>query len=348
MIHPDIIRPRLSRIGTITTGYGVTATSQTGRDYSRPNRAKTLVFHTDDLAVANAVLADYGGEIRTDGQGWEFDVVTDVRQVELVALRSGWRSNLEQWRAGQCARRCDGITMSLRDGNPYDGPCVCGPEMASGADRACDPVTVLPVLIDLDVDRLGVWEVRSTSWGTAAAIAGAMQALDLAGAPVRAFPAVLSMVDRTTRDRTDRVREVTELHLTVAARASRLAEIEVASVQAVAGREAVALPAGDVRREELLRRWADIHGEAHAAGVLVGLRQVWGEMHGDARPEELSTDDLDAWVTTAARFTADASGSPESAGDVRGDTGTPDGAATAGEGPSWSQDGPSLGASTVR
>lgn len=319
MIDDEILAGRIPRLGTITTGRGTEATSRKGGTYARPTRAKTLVFHCNDVEVANAIQMRFGGDVLTDSPTWDCDVVTDVREIPVTALPQGFRQSLELWRAAECVRRCDGVTMTTRDGRPSSDPCVCAAEMEAGAERACKPSTILPVLIDLDVERFGVWEVRSNAWGTAAALKGSVRALTLAGAGSGSIPAVLSMVDRQVRDGAGKVHDVSEMHLTIAVSHASLA----------AGVAPSALPAGDpppdARRSARLVEWAGLQQRAHAVGLRDQLAAAWRSRGWAGRTvEELDDDDLGDWLMAvdvavsdaeAATSTETAANGPLPAGD---------------------------------
>ena len=300
MIDDDVVRARIPRLGTITTGRGVEAASRKGNTYARPTKASTLVFHTDDREVAEAVHARLGGEIVEDSPTWSVDVVTAVREVELVILPHGFRQALELWRAAECLRRCDGRTMQTENGRPVSAPCICDREMEQGRDRACKPVTILPALVELDVERFGVWEVRSNSWGTAASIKGTISALQMVGAALGSVPAVLSMVDRTVRDSENRVREVVELQCAIAKSHRSLTELASQAQHAIGTPALGELPAGDEgTRLELMQQWSDLQARAHRLGLRETLANDWREMFGSEPRRDfadLSVDELRAWV----------------------------------------------------
>jgi hypothetical protein len=310
MIDDTIIAGRIPRLGTITVGRGVEATSRSGGTYARPTRTEGFVFHTNDPEVATAIQTRYGGDVLTDSPTWGFDVVVDASEVEVVAFASGFRQNLESWRAAECLRRCDGVTMSTESGRPVSQPCACEPEMARGQDRACKPSTILPVLIDLDVERFGVWEVRSGSWGTAAAIKGAIQALALVGMSASSVPAILSTVQRSTRDHQGKVHDVTEIRLTIAQSQQALAALARAGTSgALAGAQVqAALPIGeDARRVALMTEWSDLQARGHRLGLREQLVADWREMFGPGRTwEDLDVADLDAWVSAVRGTVEDA------------------------------------------
>lgn len=329
-INDEVLGARIPRLGTISTGYGVEAVSQSNRPYSRPTRASTLVFHTHDGEVATAVQNRYGGDVSSDSLTWAYDVVTDTRSADVGVLPQGFRQALEAWRAAECLRRCDGVRMVTAAGRPVDQPCACAPEMERGLDRACSPTTILPVLIDLDVERFGVWEVRSNSWGTAAALKGTLRALAMVGATEGMIPAVLTMMARTVRDSKGKPHDVEELHLTIAK--SRR------SLEALAG-QAAALDAGpaslpdgeDGRRLDLLAEWGELAAQAARKGLRDPLLADYRARFGDREIASLSTDELAGWVAhvTDRLWDADGAESPPPPPDPPGEAIPPAEAATA-------------------
>ena len=299
MIQDEVLQGRIPRLGSITIGRGVEATSQKGNTYGRPTKSQTLVFHTNDPELANAVQVRFGGDIKRDSPTWDYDVVTDVREAEVVVLGPGFRQTLEVWRAAECIRRCDGVRMSTEQGRPVDKPCVCNGEIERGAERACKPHTILPVLVDLDAERFGVWEIRSTSWGTAAAIKGTMRALAMVGATQASVPAILSMVDRTVRDTTGQVRDITEMHVTVAQSHATLSAL-AGQVAALDGPAPASLPSGgeDAERLVLMQEWSGLHARAHGIGLRETLAGDWRSMFGAGREfDDLDLDELRGWVS---------------------------------------------------
>lgn len=214
MIDDSVLEGRIPRLGTITVGHGVEATSRHGKTYARPTKSETLVLHTNDPELANAAQVTFGGDIATDSPHWDYDVITDETSIPATLFGPGFRQNLEHWRVAECVRRCDGVKMSTQDGRPASRSCLCAVEIAAGQERLCKPHTSLPVLLNLGVERLGVWEIRSTAWGTARQIKGAIQMLAVAGinGPVTGN---VSMHTRNVRDTKGKVWEVAEIQVTI-------------------------------------------------------------------------------------------------------------------------------------
>ena len=307
MIADEVLAGRLPRLGSITTGRGVETESRGGKMYSKPTRADTLVLHTDDDEVAAAAHLKFGGDILDDSPNWQHDVVTGVRSLDLMVLVAGWRQALESWRAAECVRRCDGIRMSMQSGKPTDQPCACEPEIDRGQERTCTPHTILPALLDLDVERWGVWEIRSTGWGSASNLKGTVRALAMIGIHSGSVPARLSMVDRTTRDSSGQVREVTDLALTIATSQTGLAELatQAATLPSTAP---AALPSGEAEtRLRAMERWSDLQGRAHRLGLRDTMLASWREQFGKGRSfDDLDIGELTTWTDEVGTLVRDA------------------------------------------
>ena len=330
MIDDEILAPRIPRLGTITTGYGVEATSKAGNAYSRPTRADAFVFHTNDPEVANAVQMALGGDLSTDSPTWGYDVVTDARRLEVDLLPAGIRQALEQWRSAQVARRCDGVTMSTLDGKRVSQSCVCAAEIERGQERACDPHTTMPLLVDLDLERFGVWEVKSTAWGTARNVKGVRDALMMAGVHSGRVPAIVTMVDRDVRDAQNKVHTVAEIEIGIASSMQSLASLSSGAPALVGTPDRAGEIGPGTARDENLARLKSLRDEARDLGLRERLGQDWGDLHGDAVPSEVSDEALSDWVDHVEDLVADhrdpgegGSGSRESVADSWGDGSTP-------------------------
>lgn len=292
-IDPSVVAPRVPRLGTITVGRGKTASSQAGREYSQPRREDTLVFHTNDGEVANAVQMLFGGDVFTESPTWGFDVVTDATQMTVRTLTSLFRQDLCAYSRSQTLRRCDGVRMSMIEGRPASADCLCVGEMAAGKDRTCSPYTNMPVLIDLDVDRAGTWEVKSTSWGTAANIAGTMRLL-LATGLTGEVPAILEMRKRVVKDAKGETHEVPELHLTPAVSLAALTgDSRPALDSGAADDDEPPMSAEDDRALAVLNEiWESLLERAGRLDILPAVREWWRTRHGGRPPEQLGLADM--------------------------------------------------------
>jgi hypothetical protein len=248
MIRDEVVYARVPRLGTITTGYGQERQAKSGATVPLPRRSDTLVVHTQDATLAEAAQATYGGKVVTDSPSWSFDVVTDVRELHATMVRVLFRQALELWKRGECARRCDGVETSTIDGRPNVRPCVCSAEMARGADRACKPHTVMPVLLDLPAERFGVWEVRTSGWRSASALKGTLAVVKMLGDPPL-VPVVVRMDTGQSRTNRGQVVDVTEITAVVAQAPPDLAQLVAAS------RPELTAGGDDEGRAVLLERW---------------------------------------------------------------------------------------------
>ena len=300
-IHDDVLRGREPKLGTITVGRGVAATSKKGATYSRPRRESTLVFHTDDGEVATAVQTALGGSVFTDSPTWGFDVVTDAAEATVDLLPGGFRQALELWRAAECARRCDGVTMRTLDGAPADRPCLCEVEIEAGKERSCTPTTVMPVLLALDVARFGVWQVRSNAWGTADNLKGTMRMLTALGVSGGRVPAVLRVALRKVRDQSGQVHEVPELTAVVAASGDTVEQLAAGPAALTSGDDDRALAV-------LMGDWQTVLARARrlGGGLVDQLREDYRQAYGGRGPEELEPGELRDWLAIARATVDDA------------------------------------------
>lgn len=298
-IGDDTLGPNIVRLGTITCGRTIEF-ERDGDTKRRPEKESTLTFHTDDLTIATALVDAYGGQTYEDSPNWQYDVVTEATEIEVEILASGFRQWLVQYATAKCLRRCDGTRMVTRDGKGVDEPCACAPEIEAGAERACKPSTVLPVLIDLPVDRFGVWECRSTSWGAARSIKGTVSTLDLIGATGRLSRGILRAEEAITRDPQNRVRRHYELSLSIAESRAALEAGMAAGARSLpsAGEERPALPHGpDPVKGALLDSWRTLIERARVVGAYDQIRTDWEQYRGEEeRPEDLDRDRLRTWL----------------------------------------------------
>lgn len=292
MIDPSVIEPRTPRLGTITTGRGVAATSSKGRSYNRPTRTDCFVVHTDVEQAAAAVADRFDGTTMRDSDTWDFDVLVPARTIPVHVLVPQFRQAMELWTAGQCHRRCDGVTASHVRGVGEGVPCVCD----SGAARECSPTTVMPVLLDLGLPMLGTWEVRSSSYGTAGNLSGTIRMLTSTVRAGAVVPADLSLQDRKVRDSEGRVWDTVEMLLYPTVGLDGLA----GALDAPAGGRG--LPAPDRDRDVLMARWSRLLESVD--DVTRGrLQAAWrSQGHGATQVGDLDIPDLLAWVEQADRL----------------------------------------------
>ncbi len=117
------------------------------------------------LAVASSI---YGGEVRQ----WEdpkhegqYELYTDTSELRVVLARevepSQW---YEEWSAGGCQHRCDGVNDQITG-----GACTCDPEQ-----RKCQLTTRVSVYLP-ELPELGVWLLESHGWYAATELMGSVE-----------------------------------------------------------------------------------------------------------------------------------------------------------------------------
>lgn len=97
----------------------------------------------------------WGGEVRewvgapTEGQ-YELYTKTDVLPIIVPPGPEPVSQFYEQWKAGGCTHRCDGVRNHIDD-----SPCSCDPD-----NRACKPTTRVNLMLP-DLPDVGVWRLET-------------------------------------------------------------------------------------------------------------------------------------------------------------------------------------------
>ena len=222
--------PRLGRIGA---GYMTSKQRDDGSVAIFPAKAKTFVFHVDDVERAEEIAKVFGGKVEAavskDEEGGRFRVITQTTEIECFvpsADESGWDCWLEQWGTGGIIRRCDGVTTQMAVVEVSDGdvrgnpnkpgltktvrnvPCMCQAEGRPEKDR-CDPTSRLNLVIPAlkDVPGIGVFQMQSRGRLTWREIDGTIQLLGQLG-KIAGVPMVLKLEYRTVRDADGKPRDV--------------------------------------------------------------------------------------------------------------------------------------------
>lgn len=197
--------------------------------------------------VIKAFTSVYGGRHRkwSDGPkllGYQAKLPIDRLPIILLPGQN-LSQHMELWRGSVCDRRCDGFTMSKKDGKPSDAVCACGPDRAI-ANRQCKPVTRLTVACP-EVAAVGVGLLTTRSVIAAGEMKGQ---LDLAQ-PIldqgRAVSAILRLDRLTGTDKVFNVPRLELVNLTFAelAAANHPAQLAPAPAAALTQGEANAQPA---------------------------------------------------------------------------------------------------------
>lgn len=327
-IAQEFLRQRMPQLGTITVGYGTEATSKKGLTYSQPHRVDTFVFHTDDAAVARAVLDLLGGRISEQSPSWAFDVITDADCLRVEALHQQFDQAMKSYKGGVLQRACDSEWMSVVDGRRDGRSCLCVEENGGDrtAERACNPYTSLSVLLpELDADRFGVFTLKSNSLRTAANLSGWWRLVAAAGGAVAPIPVLLRTEEARMVDRDGTARNVVQI---TAVPAVSLAALRQGAYAALPGQRPPALQAPEDRALAALREsWATLTVQVTEAGLTEQVRTWWRARGLPGKVEDLAGSDLrDAIehvrdILDVAR--SDASGRPEGSGVTTPHAGVP-------------------------
>jgi hypothetical protein len=193
------LQRRGRQIGEIRLG----AVVKTASGSTRPSKLDSFRFTCKSGSIAESVAQLYGGTARAvELQNGEqsYEVMTGCTEVPVMVppgdqVISQW---YEQWSAGGCQRRCDGVTEQLTQ-----SPCKCpsDPEernRLAAKGSACKPTTRVNVMLP-DLPDLGVWLVQSHGFYAAIELGGAAEVLASAREAGVIIPAKLRLEQRQVK-----------------------------------------------------------------------------------------------------------------------------------------------------
>ena len=160
----------------------------------------TFRFTSPDKEAIEQIASTHGGNVnswtppKSKQQQWE--VITTSSEIRVFLPPNSIDVWYEQWSAGGCQRRCDGVSADVPvktpDGMDTDSvPCLCSLEQS----MVCSPYTRLRVVLP-EIRFGGVWRLESKGWNAAnempgmAGMLGQLQSIGLA-------EAMLSLEKRT-------------------------------------------------------------------------------------------------------------------------------------------------------
>ncbi|WP_193613125.1 hypothetical protein [Nocardioides lijunqiniae] len=229
-ISPIVLQRRHAELGRIRLG-----AKQGGN--GRPMKLECFRFTSPSEGYVKDLAQLYGGAARPwDNNGKaEFEVFTEARSIDVIAVKGGLSQWLETWSGGGCTHRCDGEVNTLTNE-------ACNPN--DPAHKNAKPTTRLSLMLP-ELDAMGVWRMESHGWNAAAEIPAVAELAQYVGDLV---PAVLHLVERrSVRDgKTSRfVVPVLDLRIGVARLRELVAEKSgTAPELATAGPQRPALAAG--------------------------------------------------------------------------------------------------------
>lgn len=183
------LQRRLSEVGRIRLGQQIE--SKGGK--KRPAALTTFRLTSGDKARIEEAAQLYGGKVtQWDAPSglaqWEVITESDKLPVVVPPSAMSFSQHYEQWSAGGCQRRCDGVTETLSE-----QPCLCDPD-----NRACEIHTRLSVMLR-DLSGLGVWRVDTQGYYAALELQGAVEVISLAAGRGQMLPATLRLDPRVIK-----------------------------------------------------------------------------------------------------------------------------------------------------
>ena len=168
-----------------------------------PRKLSTFRFTSADRTLLDEIAASYGGDVTewtgAPDEGY-FQVTTEAKQLDVILLpryseidgspSTTYSQWYEQWSAGGCKRRCDGITEQLSG-----KPCLCDPDK-----RTCQITTRVSFM--LPGQRVGLWRLDTKGYYAAVEAPAMLDFLQHA-AEGELLPAVLRIEHRTVKREVD-------------------------------------------------------------------------------------------------------------------------------------------------
>lgn len=184
-IAPIHIQRRYRELGRIRLGEKGAKGQPVKRDTFRltsPNR--TLLERAAEL---------WGGEVAAwdgpnEGDAWQLATATNEMQVLVPQQDIESSQYFEEWTAGGCTKRCDGVT-NLITGRA----CSCDPD-----NRACKITTHIQVMLP-QLPDVGVWRITTHGWNAAAELPGTVALLDTIRQSGQMPAAMLGIEHRTSK-----------------------------------------------------------------------------------------------------------------------------------------------------
>lgn len=181
------LQRKLMEIGRLRIGQQVTSNGKT-----RPAKLDTWRFTSANKSVIEQAAKLYGGTPKPwqAPSGPQTELISESTTLPVLVPPAdlAFTQFYELWSAGGCARRCDGVTESISDGD-----CMCDPD-----NRECKIHSRLSVLLS-NLAGLGVWRVETSGWYAARELSAAVDVIRLAASAGQMLPATLRLEQRMVK-----------------------------------------------------------------------------------------------------------------------------------------------------
>jgi hypothetical protein len=188
-VSPIHIQRRYRELGRIRLGDKV----KTSSGKMAPNKLEHFRLTSPTRSLLDRAADLWGGTVTqwdgpNEGDAWQLATTTDELQVLVPQQDIESSQYFEEWTAGGCAKRCDGVT-NLITGRA----CSCDPD-----NRACKITTHLQVMLP-QLPDVGVWRITTHGFNAAAEIPGTVALLDTLRRSGQMPAATLGIEHRTSK-----------------------------------------------------------------------------------------------------------------------------------------------------
>lgn len=175
------LQAKMTEVGRIRTGWK-------DPDKTQASKLETFRITSPSEAYINLIAELYGGEPQPwqpqNGGPGQFEVFTSSSELPVLVPRQKIDPWMEQWGAGVCMRRCDGVEMIT----PKPAACLCKIEQTP-KQRACKPTTRVNLEL-AEVPVLGWWRLDTHGWNAAARFHAIAEFVEVTPKPI---PAILTL-----------------------------------------------------------------------------------------------------------------------------------------------------------
>lgn len=190
---------RLPEVGRLRLGEKV----ESANGKIRPDKAETLIFTSNDVAVLEAAAAQYGGTVEPWSDGTQTHrVVSSVKTIPVLLPDEPIDTSYERWGSGGVARRCDGQrcvypVIDPEGGHMDEDDCLCIAEGKQPGED-CKPTVRIRLVIPT-LPGVGIWMCTSHSINAAMELPPLMGLIGRAAQRGALIPAEFGIEVRTMK-----------------------------------------------------------------------------------------------------------------------------------------------------